>query len=351
MIPGMSIMAATPPRAEEFPAWGLGWYVLGKSDEITRRPAHFELFGREVVSFRLSSGRPVVMDARCWHMGADLSTGQMTGDQIVCPFHGWRYGASGNCEFIPNQDEIPAGARQRTYDTAEKAGYIFVFPRSRCAYPPPFFDAIDPADLVAAPPFDLFVDCPWWLVGTNGFDLQHFIGLHDRRLVAAPAIDIPHTMARRIVATFEVCGNKWRDRLTRKFAGRWVTMDVTVWSGTLAFVVARFRDSLDFDGRSACTTTYGMTEIRALPSSLNPKCLVRVTVFRHRRRRLSALDKLEARVKRHFIQAFLQPDALLLSRTQYDPSHLTDADGEMTHYLSWLASISHDQESAWKEPA
>ena len=68
------------------------------------------------------------MDARCWHIGADLSKGAVTGDQIICPFHGWRYGASGDCEFIPSQDEIPASARQRTYHTEEDAGYVFVFP-------------------------------------------------------------------------------------------------------------------------------------------------------------------------------------------------------------------------------
>jgi phenylpropionate dioxygenase-like ring-hydroxylating dioxygenase large terminal subunit len=327
------------PRAEEFSEWGVGWYVLGKSKAITNRPTRLELLGREVVSFRLESGRPVVMDLRCSHMGADLSLGKLTGDQIVCPFHGWHYGASGKCEFIPSQPYIPGRARQRTYCTAERAGYVFVFPSSTCDYQPPYFEGTDPGELVAAAPFEFVVDCPWWLVGTNGFDLQHFNGLHDRRLSALLRVEAPHPMARRILVTFEVCGEHVRDRLIRRFAGHRVTMDVTVWSGTLAFVMAKFHNSKDFDENSTRTTSYGMTEIRTIGCKEAPKSLVRVTIFRRRRRGLGWLDKLDARIKRNFIHAFLKPDVLLLSGARYNPDHLIDADREMIEYLRWLAAI------------
>lgn len=338
------------PRAEEFSEWGVGWYVLGKSHAITNQPVRMELLGREIVCFRLPSGRAVAMDLRCWHMGADLSMGKLIGEQIVCPFHGWRYGASGDCEFIPGQKEIPAYAGQRIYCTAERAGFVFVFPRSTSDYPPPFFNGIDPTELIDAAPFDMVIDCPWWMVGTNGFDLQHFCGLHDRQLAAPPKVESPHPMARRIVATFEVCGENWRDHLIRRFAGRRVTMDVTVWSGTLAFVVAKFHDSRDYDERSVRTTTYGMTEVRAIRTGDAPKSAVRVTIFRRRRRGLTWLDRLDARIKRNFIRAFLKPDVLLLSGSRYNPDHLIDADREMIDYLSWLAAVSQI-ESVSKEPA
>jgi len=338
-----------PPRAEAFPDSPLGWYILGQSHEITSRPKAVELFGERLVCFRLSSGRPVTMDARCWHLGADLSKGVVAGDQIVCPFHGWRYGASGACEFIPNQEGIPAAARQRTYQTEEHAGYVFVFPCDVCDYPPPFFASIDRSELIAAPSFEFFLECPWWLVGTNGFDLQHFTGLHHRRLVGLPAIESPHPTARRIVTTFEICGSNWQDRLTRRFAGSRVTMDVTIWSGTLAFVMAQFHDSSTADPRFMRTTSYGMTEIRALSSPREQRSHVRVTIFRKRRPGLAMLDWLDVRIKRYFIHAFLKPDTLLLTRAQYKRDHLIHADRQMIDYLCWLAAVSSKRSNA-KEP-
>ena len=349
MIHEAQCVDLAPPRADAFPDSALGWYVLGQSHEIRSRPKGVELFGQRLVCFRLSSGKPVVMDARCWHIGADLSQGGVTGDQIVCPFHGWRYGASGDCEFIPSQAEIPAGARQRTYHAREHAGYVFVFPSAASDYLPPFFAGTDRSELVAAPPFEFVIECPWWLVGTNGFDLQHFTGLHHRRLVGTPAIESPHPAARRIVTTFEICGSNWQDRLTRMFAGYRVTMDVTVWSGTLAFVIAHFHDSETWNHRSTQTTSYGMTEIRAISSAGRPKSHVRITIFRRRRPGLAWLDWLDARIKRYFIHAFLKPDTLLLTRAKYNPDHLIDADRQMIDYLRWLAAVS-GKRSISKEP-
>ena len=299
-----------------------------------------DLFGGRLVSFRLTNGTPVVMDARCWHMGADLAQGSIAGDQIVCPFHGWQYAASGNCVHIPGQSEIPRCARQRTYCAHEFAGRVFAFLGPQSDYPLPFFLDTDPADLTAAPSFEFIIHCPWWLVGTNGFDLQHFAGPHHRRLVGQPIIDSPHPAARRILATFEVCGANWRDRLSRRFAGRYVSMDVTVWSGTLVFVIARFHTSVNSGSAHVRATTYGMTEIRPVSSAPDKQSLVRVTIFCLRRSGPSVSDWLAVRMKGNFVRAFLKPDTLLLHNAHYHPTHLIDADRQMIEYLRWLAMAS-----------
>jgi phenylpropionate dioxygenase-like ring-hydroxylating dioxygenase large terminal subunit len=225
-------------------------------------------------------------------MGADLSAGSIIDDQIRCPFHGWQFGPSGRCEFIPAQAAIPQCAQVRAYAVAESPAGVFIFPSSETAYPLPFFNGFRPGELVAAPPFEFAVNCPWWLVGTNGFDLQHFSASHDRRVVAPPIVDSPHPAARRIVTTFEVCGSHRRDRLTRRFAGQLVTMDVTMWSGTLAFVVARFHGARERtrpasivgpDTDKAGAVSYGMTEICPEASAPGSRTRVRVTIFRRRR--------------------------------------------------------------------
>ena len=44
----------------------------------------------------------------CMHRGSPLSMGRVQGDEIVCAYHGWRYGPEGECVRIPSQ---PASTR------------------------------------------------------------------------------------------------------------------------------------------------------------------------------------------------------------------------------------------------
>ncbi len=339
--PAITSMRVVAPSGEDFTPWPLGWTYFAASAELSNGPVSRDLFGRSIACYRTADGTVVAMDGRCWHMGADLGQGEVVGDCLRCPFHGWKFGPDGACRHVPAQPaDIPPAARQTAYATAERRGRVYVFPSLRPTHPLPFFEGVDPVDLVVAPPFELQVDCPWWLVGTNGFDLQHFGEAHDRRLVREPVVSTPHPAARRIVATFAVSGDSWRDRLTRRFSGPFVEMDVMIWAGALAFVQAKFRQSIDGPHR---TTTYGAVEIAPAPHATSPVSVVRVTVgVRQRRGWRAAIDWCDARVRSHFITAFLKPDTHLLKHARYRPERLIDADRVMSDYLVWLASVCRD---------
>ena len=127
-------------------------------------------------------------------------------------------------------------------------------------------------------------------------------------------------------------------------------MDVTVWSGTLAFVVADFHNSARGDRVAPRATSYGMTEIRPIGTAPNMKSLVRVTILRRRRPGMRPIDSLDVQVKRCFIRAFLAPDIRLLDEARYDPDHLIAADSQMIDYLRWLVTASGG-EPTHKEPS
>jgi len=126
-------------------------------------------------------------------------------------------------------------------------------------------------------------------------------------------------------------------------------MDLTVWSGTLAFVMAHFHDPLSSGSGVRGTTSYGMTEICPVASAPDKKSQVRVTIFRQRRLGLGLLDWFDVRLKRYFIRAFLRPDTLLLDGATYNPDHLIEADIQMIAYLRWLVLASRNQ-TALEEP-
>nr|APZ79621.1 FisB3 [Fischerella sp. SAG 46.79]AQY10100.1 NifO2 [Fischerella sp. SAG 46.79] len=122
------------------------WYIAMQSKELGKKPQAIQLFGRPLVAWRDKLGKPVIMERFCSHMGASLAIGQIIDGCIQCPFHHWRYDSSGVCVDIPKvatptTDVIPSTARQHTYVTQEKYGYIWVWYGSvNPLFPLPKFD-------------------------------------------------------------------------------------------------------------------------------------------------------------------------------------------------------------------
>ena len=321
----------TRPCCGDLPRVPVSWYLFCPSHELRDRPLSKDMLGTRLVGYRTSDGRPVVMEGRCSHMGADLGSGRVVDDALQCPLHGWEYGPDGRCRRIPASHEIPPFGRQSCYPAEERAGFVFVFNGREPLFPLPFFPSTSAAELVAARPFSVELDCPWHTVGANHFDLQHFRAAHDRTPVGEYQVDCPEPFARRASCSFQVGGNSFRDRLTRSLAGDRVTMPVVDWCGTLIFVTAEFRK----------TTSYGLVNV--LPVAEH-KARVVVIVFVRKSRRAPCrilFDALNANIRRYFVKHFLQADFAMLSTVRYAPSRFIECDHELAEYYRWLSSAAH----------
>ena len=306
------------------------WFHFCSSEELKRGPVSLELCGQAFVGYRAQSGLAVVLSGRCSHLGAQLCHGTISGERLVCPLHGWEYGPSGMCEKIPSTETIPDFARQCSYPTEERGGHVFFFNRQQARFALPFFDGVTPDQLLPAKPFELIAEAPWYFVGANGFDIQHFRMAHDRTLLDQPEVSSCSPFARRVVAKFLVSGNSCQDRLTRLVAGPSVTMDVTVWCGTLILVRAEFRR----------TTSYGIFNV--LPIDTN-RTRGRVIVWVKRSQNVLgrlAFDRLNAAIRRLFIQTFLRSDLPRIAGLRYQPGNLIAADGALLDYFAWLERVS-----------
>lgn len=322
---------ASAPPASAFPQYPSSWYLMCESRELRRGPISRILWGRRLVAYRTSEGIATVLDGQCCHLGADLGCGRVRGDRIECPYHHWQFGPDGACQHIPVSSRIPEFARQAVYPAVERGGLLFVFRGREPRFALPFFPNCQPDELVAARAFTTDLDCPWYLIGANAFDLQHFRAAHDRRLAGEPAVDCPAPFARRATALFSVASDSLRDRMTRWFAGDHVELSITDWSGNLMFATATFKR----------TCSYGL--VVTLPLE---QCKVRVSVvvFVRRSRRMLArqvFDPLNAWIRRYFIREFLRSDAGLLQGARYNPRTLIDYDRDMVEYFRWLSVVSH----------
>ena len=115
-----------------------GWFMVADAEEITQTPASVRFFGQDLVIYRGQSGRVIMMDAYCPHMGTHLGKNttsfviqdkvQVEGDNIRCPYHAWRFGPDGVCNQIPYfNGPIPASAKIRTWHVEEKYNAIFTW--------------------------------------------------------------------------------------------------------------------------------------------------------------------------------------------------------------------------------
>jgi phenylpropionate dioxygenase-like ring-hydroxylating dioxygenase large terminal subunit len=106
---------------------GRYWHPVAFSSDVAAAPFKAKLLDVDLVVYRTSQGVVAARDL-CMHRGSPLTMGRMQGDEIVCAYHGWRYGPGGECVRIPSQPtsmRISPRARLMTINCAERYGLIW----------------------------------------------------------------------------------------------------------------------------------------------------------------------------------------------------------------------------------
>jgi vanillate O-demethylase monooxygenase subunit len=143
------ICPATQPVLRE------NWYVVAFAHEVdAERPLLRYCCGERIALFRTGAGEPVALQDRCPHRGSPLSLGKIVEDALQCPYHGFRYAASGRCVRVPSQAAIVPELAVHSYPVIEKGGFVWLWPGAA--------EAADPALLPDCGEFGL--DTPGWSV-------------------------------------------------------------------------------------------------------------------------------------------------------------------------------------------
>ena len=98
--------------------------------------------GQDLAVWRSASGRIAAWADRCPHRGMRLSHGFVRGEALSCIYHGWSYGAEGQCQRIPAHPDLvpPATIRVPRFAVAERSGAVWVAATEEApATPPPDF--------------------------------------------------------------------------------------------------------------------------------------------------------------------------------------------------------------------
>jgi phenylpropionate dioxygenase-like ring-hydroxylating dioxygenase large terminal subunit len=176
------------------------WYVVLESREVragqllgVTRMGERLLFARDRV------GKAFCLRDRCAHRGAALSAGKLAGDAVECPFHGFRYDASGRGVLIPangKDAEVPERFHVHAYPVHEQHGWLWIWwgerPPARMPAPRYFEDLGGFSWASSVDPWDAHYS----RVIENQLDVVHLpfvhyntIGRGNRTLVNGPVVE------------------------------------------------------------------------------------------------------------------------------------------------------------------
>lgn len=160
------------------------WYAMALSREV----AIGQVVGRDfldgkIVLFRGANGRAVAMSAYCPHVGADLSVGEVIGNNLRCAFHHWQYDQDGRCVKTGIGDKPPKGACLFVFPTQERFGIIWVFNGETPLFDLPDFPYPDDALEMSHPYAPEQLNTDPWVFCANTPDRQHAVAVHKMKYV------------------------------------------------------------------------------------------------------------------------------------------------------------------------
>lgn len=187
-----------------------GWFqVAWSSDLEVGQVVPLQYFGRHQALWRDESGAAHVSDAFCPHLGAHFGYGgSVSGGDLVCPFHGWRFDCDGGNTLIPYSDRVNKKACVQPYPTIERNGLIMAWYHPEHAEPmweiPEIPEFNDPDNFTAMMTRVYKIDAAWQELAENGVDSAHFRYVH-------------HTEEVPVLNSYETDGPLARMRSAQKF--------------------------------------------------------------------------------------------------------------------------------------
>lgn len=107
------------------------WYVVARSEDVSRRPIPRTLLGIPLVLFRGPEGVAALLD-RCPHRNVPLSRGRLAGGRLECGYHGWQFDHGGRCVHVPglcgDEGGKDRGRHVEAFPTREQDGFVWVYP-------------------------------------------------------------------------------------------------------------------------------------------------------------------------------------------------------------------------------
>ncbi len=151
------------------------WYPVMPMTELAAGPRPFTLLAQPLALWLDQQGIPQAVEDRCCHRTAQLSLGQVQGDAIQCPYHGWQFDGSGACVKVPQLESAssPKSYQVKSFACQARYGYVWVCLESPALQPIPEIPEVDDPGFRQIQQFDETWQCSGLRLMENSFDNSH----------------------------------------------------------------------------------------------------------------------------------------------------------------------------------
>lgn len=193
-------------------------------------PLAVRLLGEDWVLWRDAAGTARAAPDRCPHRGARLSLGCVKGGELECAYHGWRFGAEGQCVAVP---ALPGFAPPASHGLAVRAvleaeGLLWLAGEQGAG--PVDLPAEADARLrkLTVGPYDVATSAP--RIVENFLDMAHFGFVHEHWLGERSHTEVPpYTVHTDEAGVHARDCRAWQPRSNlRATEGSWVSYDYDV---------------------------------------------------------------------------------------------------------------------------
>ncbi len=155
------------------------WYPVGYTKDLAKGDlTEVTFWGKDFVVFRGHDGKLRAIENRCAHRQLKLTTGEVRGCQVVCPYHGWSFDGDGKLVDIPHElfgKKMPK-LRLPDFEVRERYGLIWLFPGERekaASVAMPEIPELEGADAWACVPVDFVLKAHHSMIIDNVSDFSH----------------------------------------------------------------------------------------------------------------------------------------------------------------------------------
>jgi phenylpropionate dioxygenase-like ring-hydroxylating dioxygenase large terminal subunit len=312
-----------------------GWYWalpshnlrIGELKPIT-------VLGRDLVIYRGTDKRAVILDAYCPHMGAHLAAGKIEANELRCFYHQWKFDAEGICVDIPCLDE-PIPIKARTWPTQENYGMIWVWTGETPQQSLPFLpELVDHAYDVIFGKTSL-LNCHPNVMMVNAIDGQHFQTIHKMSPLSFDKEELNHNAI--LFSNITSCErDSWLIKLIRRLSKISLNYSVCYWygsTGIISFGLRRrlihimFAMRLGKGGRAEGQTIYLIKKQRGIWAFLSNLFLLNLTKI--------------------WAKSFINEDNKLFQTIRFDLKSPLDTDQSILQFINHLEKQKPLQWRTW----